>query len=36
MSCGQTLLARNMSWSKAVSRSIELRIVLTATGDRSG
>jgi hypothetical protein len=35
MSCGHTLLARNISWSNAVSRSIELRIVLTLTGDRS-
>ncbi len=29
MSCGQTLLARNISWSNAVNRSIELLIVLT-------
>ena len=35
MSCGQTSLARSISWSNAVSRSIELRIVLTATWDRS-
>ena len=31
MSCGQIPLARNISWSSEVSRSIELRIVLTLT-----
>jgi hypothetical protein len=35
MSCGQSLLARSISWSNAVSRSIELRMALTATLDRS-
>jgi hypothetical protein len=35
MSCGQTLLARSISWSNAVNRSIELRMALTATWDRS-
>ena len=35
MSCGQTVLARNISWSNAVSRSIGLGIVLTVTWDRS-
>jgi hypothetical protein len=35
MSCGQTALARSMSWSSAVSLSVGLRIVLTVTWDRS-
>jgi hypothetical protein len=35
MSCGQVLLAPNISRSNAVSRSIEVCIVLTATWGRS-
>jgi hypothetical protein len=33
MSCGQRLLASNISRSSGVSLSIEVRIVLTATSD---
>jgi hypothetical protein len=35
MSCGQRLLARSISWSKAVSLSIEVLIVLTVTLGRA-
>jgi hypothetical protein len=35
MSCGQVALARSISWSRAVSLSIEPLIVLTVTWDRS-